>query len=75
MKLLEILKSDNDIQLDKKTLSILRWIAISGQFFTINFVYFILDFNFPYFYCCAIIFLGFLTNIFLQFKIEKKTFK
>jgi len=71
MKLLEIFKSSDDIWLDKKTLVILRWIAIAGQLITINFVYFILDFSFPFFYCTTIIFLGIVTNIFLQFK-EKR---
>ena len=73
MKLLEIFKSADDIKLDKNTLVILRWIAIVGQFMTINVVYFILKFNFPYFYCCLIIFFGVLTNIFLHL-IEKKNF-
>ena len=72
MKLLEVFKSENNIHLDKKTLVILRWIAIIGQFLTINFVYFILNFNFPFLYCLFIIFFGILTNIFLQFKIKKK---
>ena len=73
MKLLEIFKSPDNIQLDKKTLVVLRWIAIIGQFLTINFVYFILNFDFPFFYCTGVIFLGVLTNIFLQFK-EKKNY-
>ena len=72
MKLLEIFKSSNDIQLDKKTLVVLRWIAIIGQFITINFVYFILELNFPYIYCFSIIFFGVLTNIFLQFRVREK---
>ena len=71
MKLLEIFKSEDNIQLDKKTLVILRWIAIIGQLITINFVYFILNFNFPYVYCCLVIFFGILTNLFLDLK-EKK---
>ena len=72
MKLLEIFKSENNnIQLDKKTLVILRWIAIIGQFVTINFVYFILGFNFPFSYCCLIILFGVSTNVFLQFKIKE----
>ena len=54
MKLLEIFKSADNIQLDKKTLVILRWIAIVGQIITINVVYFIFKFNFPYFYCFVI---------------------
>ena len=72
MKLLEIFNSGDNIQLDKKTLVILRWIAIVGQFITINFVYFILNFDFPFIYCCIIIFFGTLTNFFLQFKVKKK---
>ena len=57
MKLLEVFKSTDNIQLDKKTLVILRWIAIIGQFVTINFVYFILGFNFPFSYYCLFILL------------------
>ena len=72
MKLLEIFKSSNDIQLDKKTLVVLRWIAIVGQFITINFVYLILELDFPYIYCFSIIFFGVLTNIFLQFRVSEK---
>ena len=71
MKLLEAVKSTDNIQLDKKTLVILRWIAIIGQLITINFVYFILNFNFPFLYCLVIIFSGAFTNIFLQFKVKE----
>ena len=44
MKLLEVVKSTDNIQLDKKTLVILRWIAIIGQLITINSVRFIFNF-------------------------------
>ena len=71
MKFLDLFKSTDNIQLDKKTLVTLRWIAIAGQFFTINFVYFVLKFSFPYYYCCLVIFLGALTNCYLQFKVKK----
>ena len=71
MKLLELFKSENNIQLNKKTLVVLRWIAITGQLVTINFVYFILNFKFPFLYCLLVIFFGILTNIFLQFKVKK----
>ena len=71
MKFSEFFKSKDNIQLDKKTLVALRWIAIIGQFITINFVYFVLNFDFPFFYCCLIIFAGVFTNIFLQFQIKK----
>ena len=56
MKLLEIFKVSDEIQLDKKTLVTLRWIAIIGQLITINFVFFILNFDFPFFYCSTIVF-------------------
>ena len=73
MKLLEIFKASNNIRLDKKTLVVLRWIAIIGQFITINFVFFILNFDFPFFYCIAVIFFGAVTNFYLQFR-EKKIY-
>jgi len=72
MKLLEIFGTSENIQLDKKTLVVLRWIAIGGQLITINFVYFVLNFNFPYFYSTGVIFIGILTNVFLQFREKKK---
>ena len=71
MKFLDLFQSTDNIQLDKKTLVTLRWIAIGGQFFTINFVYFILQFSFPFYYCLLAILLGILTNCFLQFKTKK----
>ena len=72
MKLSEIFKAEDNIKLDKKTLVILRWIAIIGQLITINIVYFILNFNFHYTYCFLIIFLGILSNIFLQIKVKER---
>ena len=73
MKLLEIFKESNaDIQLDKNTLIILRWIANIGQLLTVNFVFFILNFEFPFYYSMIIILFGILTNLFLQFKDKKK---
>ena len=71
MKFSEIFTSKDNIQLDKKTLVILRWIAIVGQFFTIGIVYFFLSFELPFFYCSAIILFGVLTNIYLQFRVRE----
>ena len=71
MQIPEIFTSEDNIELDKKTLVILRWIAIIGQLIAINIVYFILNFSFPFIYCCSIIFLGILSNLFLQFKAKK----
>ena len=72
MRLLDVLKSEDNIRLDKKTLVVLRWIAIGGQFTTINFVYFVLNFNFPFIFCLSVIFLGAITNFFLQFRNKNK---
>jgi len=71
MKFSEDFTSKDNIQLDKKTLVILRWIAIVGQFFTISIVYFFLGFKLPFFYCSVIIFIGVLTNLYLQFRFNK----
>ena len=71
MKFSEVFTSKDNIQLDKKTLVILRWIAIVGQFFTISIVYFFLSFELPFFYCSVIILFGVLSNIYLQFKVRE----
>ena len=59
-----------NLNLDKNTLTILRYIAIIGQFFAINLVYFYLDLTFPIKLCLVVIFIGLLTNIYLQFGIK-----
>ena len=71
MKFSEVFTSKDNIQLDKRTLVILRWIAIIGQYLTISIVYFVLKFELPFFYCSIIIFIGILTNFYLQFKFDK----
>ena len=71
MKFSEVFTSKDNIQLDKKTLVILRWIAIVGQYLTISIVYFVLKFELPFFYCSVIIFIGVLTNFYLQFQFNK----
>jgi len=71
MKFSEFFTSKDNIQLDKKTLVILRWIALVGQCLTISIVYFIFKFEFPFFYCALVIFIGVLTNLYLQFKFKK----
>ena len=71
MKFSEFFTSKDNIQLDKKTLVILRWIALVGQYLTISIVYFIFKFELPFFYCSLIIFIGVLTNFYLQFKFKK----
>ena len=71
MKFSEFFTSKDNINLDKKTLVTLRWIALAGQYLTISVVFFIFKFELPFFYCSLIIFLGVLTNLYLQFKFKK----
>jgi two-component system sensor histidine kinase RegB len=71
MKFSEFFTSKDNIQLDKKTLVTLRWIAIIGQSITISIVYFYLKFELPFFYCSIIVIVGILSNFYLQFKFKK----
>ena len=57
--------------LNKSTYVNLRWIAFIGQILSIFIVEFILNFKFNYLPCLAIIFLGVLTNVILQFKVKQ----
>jgi two-component system, sensor histidine kinase RegB len=56
----------------KSTYIALRWIGISGQLISVNFVYFILNFKFDFITSNLIIFFGILSNLYLIF-IYKKT--
>ena len=56
----------------KSTYISLRWIGIIGQLTTVNFVYFILNFEFDFLSSNLIILLGILSNLYLNF-IYKKT--
>ena len=56
----------------KSTYISLRWIGIIGQFISVNFVYFFLDFKFDFIFSNIIIFIGALSNLYLLF-IYKKT--
>ena len=70
-----IFRLEENLNLDKKTLVFLRWIAISGQLFSVNLVFFYLDLNFPVLLCHIIILIGFLTNIYLQFGLRDSQLK
>ena len=59
-----------NLNLDKKTLVFLRWIAIVGQFTAITLVYFYLKLDFLYIIAYLILFAGFLTNLYLQYRIK-----
>ena len=64
-----------NLNLDRKTLVILRWIAIIGQFSAITLVYFYLNLDFPILIALAVLLLGFLSNLYLQFGIRSITLK
>ncbi len=59
-----------NLNLDRKTLVYLRWIAIIGQFSAITLVYFYLKLEFLFVYACLIIVIGIFTNLYLQFQIR-----
>ena len=65
-----LFRLDENLNLDRKTLVFLRWIAIFGQIFSVNLVYFFLDLNFPIMLCHIVILLGLVTNIYLQFGLK-----
>ena len=71
MNLSKLFKSSKDFQLDKSTFVNLRWIALLGQFATINVVKLIFQFDFYYLVCTFIVGIGVLTNLLLQFKIKQ----
>ena len=72
MKFSETFTSKDSTKLDKETLLILRWIALSGQFFTIILVKFIFNFKLELSLCLSIIAIGVLSNFYLKFKIKEK---
>ena len=62
---MEFFKTSKAYYLTKSTYINLRWIAIIGQFITINSVKFIFNFEFNYLLANFIIFLGTFSNLFL----------
>ena len=75
MNLSTLFRLEENLQLDKKTLVILRYIAIFGQLFAINVVYNYLNLSFPIIESHIIIFIGLSTNLYLQFKIKGSQLK
>jgi len=71
MSFSEIFTSKDTTHLDKKTLVILRWLAVGGQYLTIVIVYFLLKFDLPFFYCTILILFGVSTNFYLQLGFNK----
>ncbi len=68
---MKFIENSDLYNLNRSTYINLRWIAYIGQIIAIFFVEFILEFKFNYIPCLCIIFLGVITNIFLQFKIKE----
>ncbi len=65
-----LFRTKENLNLDKSTLTILRYIAIFGQFLAINIVYFYMGLPFPIELSIIIIFIGLTTNLYLQFGIK-----
>jgi two-component system sensor histidine kinase RegB len=70
-----LFRTKENLNLDKNTHTILRYIAIFGQLIAVNIVFFYLNLQFPLIESYTIIFLGFLTNLFLQFRIKVNQLK
>jgi len=71
MNFTDFFKSKDNIQLDKKTLVVLRWLALIGQYVTINVAYLLFNFELPFLYCSVIIFIGIFTNVYLQLRVKE----
>ena len=68
---MKFFKTSKAHYLNKSTYINLRWIAIIGQFITINSVKFIFNFEYNYFLANFIVFLGALSNLFLIYFYNK----
>ncbi len=68
---MRFVKKSELYSLNRSTYVNLRWIAFIGQISSIFVVEFILKFEFNYLPCLGVIFLGVLTNVYLQFKIRE----
>ncbi len=66
MSVLNPINFEENLNLDKKTLIILRWIAIFGQLIAIYLVKFLLKFELPILLCSYVVFVGALTNLYLS---------
>ncbi len=70
-----LFRTKENLNLDKNTLTILRYIAIFGQFIAVNIVFFYLKLDFQITASYLIIFFGLLTNFFLQFRVKVNQLK
>ena len=70
-----LFRTKENLNLDKNTLTILRYIAIFGQFIAVNIVFFYFDLQFALKESYIIILIGLITNLFLQFRIKVNQLK
>jgi len=70
-----LFRTKENLNLDKSTLTILRYIAIIGQFIAINVVFFYLNLEFPIKASLIVVFIGLITNLYLQFKVKANQLK
>ena len=70
-----LFRLEENLHLDRKTLVILRWIAIAGQLIAVNLVYNYLNLEFPIIESHIIILTGLITNLYLQFRIRVSQLK
>ena len=70
-----LFRTKENLNLDKSTLTILRYIAIIGQFIAINVVFFYLNLKFPIKASLIVVFIGLLTNLYLQFNVKANQLK
>jgi len=70
-----LFRTKENLNLDKNTLTILRYIAIFGQFIAVNLVFFYFDLQFPLKESYIIILIGLSTNLFLQFRVKVNQLK
>ena len=70
-----LFRTKENLNLDKSTLTILRYIAIIGQLIAINIVFFYLKLDFPIKASLIVVSFGLLTNFFLQFKVKANQLK
>ena len=70
MNISTLFRLRENLNLDRKTLAFLRWIAILGQLSALYLVYFYLKIEIPIINTQLVILIGIITNIYLQFGIK-----
>ena len=70
MDLSTLFRTKENLNLDKNTLTIFRYIATFGQFLAIGVVYYYLSLPFPIIESYIIISLGLVTNLYLHFGVK-----